>query len=122
MASPATLTVEVKPLRAAGAAMLGIAAVRPLVGGPGVPCPLRTLTGVPCPFCGMTRGVTSLVHGDLGHALLMNPGSFFVVAVAVALLVGVRRSQLRIPAWLLVAFVAALWTFQLFKYSTGRPL
>ena len=35
MASPATLTVEVKPLRAAGAAMLGIAAVRPLVGGPG---------------------------------------------------------------------------------------
>ena len=43
-------SVDLTQLRWIGAAMLGVAAVRPLVPFEFVPpCPLRTLTGVPCP-------------------------------------------------------------------------
>jgi hypothetical protein len=118
----AVVEIDARPLRSAGAAMLGIAAIRPLVGDPGVPCPLRTLTGVPCPFCGMTRGVTDLVHGDVVHALLMNPGSVLAVVLAVALLLSWRRRDISFPKWLPPVVIAGLWAFQLFKYATGRPL
>ena len=43
-------------------------------------CPLHALTGVPCPTCGMTRAVTSLIHGDLVGALIWNPLATFVLA------------------------------------------
>jgi len=104
--------------------MLGIAAVRPFVGNGnvGVGCPLRHLTGVPCPFCGMTRGVTAAVHGDLAHAALMNPGSVLLVVGAVFLLLRWRVRRVTVPAWLPVAAVAVLWAFQLFKYAVGLPL
>ena len=94
-----------KELRLAGAAMLGIAAVRPLVPFEFVPpCPLKTVTGIPCPMCGMTRGVTSLVHGDFAHALLMNPASYLAVALAILLIVRWRRSgKVEIPVWLVIA-------------------
>jgi hypothetical protein len=120
--SPATVRVDLRPLRWAGAGMLGIAAVRPLFGSPGLGCPLRAMTGVPCPFCGMTRGVTDVVHGDFGAAAFLNPGSLFLVFAAVALLVAWRRRTVTFPAWLPYALVVALWGFQLFKYATGRPL
>jgi len=43
-----TTTFDLKAMRGVGAAMLGIAAVRPLVPFEFVPpCPLRTLTGIP---------------------------------------------------------------------------
>jgi hypothetical protein len=49
---------------AACAAMAG--AVHPAVvahtGWPGLPCPLRTLTGVPCPFCGMTEAALTVAR------------------------------------------------------------
>ncbi|MBM3765322.1 MAG: DUF2752 domain-containing protein [Acidobacteria bacterium] len=32
-------------------------------------CPFRLLTGYPCPFCGMTRGVSSILRGRLRDAL-----------------------------------------------------
>ena len=85
----AGIEVDLKPLRyaGAGAAALGLAAAGPVLGTPGLGCPLRSLTGVPCPFCGTTRGVTELMHGDLGGALLMNPGSVLLV-VAQPLLSG----------------------------------
>lgn len=103
--------------------MLGIAAVRPFLGdSAGLPCPLRAVTGVPCPLCGMTRGVTEVVHGHLAHALQLNPGSVLLVVVAVALLTVWRRPTVRFPAWLPFVLVAALWAFQLTKYATGQPL
>jgi uncharacterized protein DUF2752 len=115
--------IELKPLRAAGAVMLAGAVVRPhLPAHLGPPCPLRTLTGVPCPFCGMTRGVTAFVHGDLGASLMFNPGAVLLVALAVVLLVAWRWRRVTIPMWVLVVFFATLWAFQLFKYATGRPL
>jgi len=104
--------------------MLSIAVAKPLFAGDntGVPCPLRTLTGVPCPFCGMTRGVTAFVHGDVARAALLNPGSVLLVLAAVALLVLWRVPRVTIPSYAIPLLVAALWSFELVKYSTGLPL
>ena len=104
--------------------MLAIAAAKPLFAGDstGVPCPLRTLTGVPCPFCGMTRGVTSFVHGDVARAALLNPGSVLLVIAAVAFLVLWRVPRVTIPSYTIPLVVAALWAFELVKYGTGLPL
>ena len=64
-----TTELEVRDLRVAGAAMLGAAAVLPLLpGAPGLVCPLRALTGVPCPLCGMTTSVESILQLRLGEA------------------------------------------------------
>ena len=118
-------TVDLREVRMAGAAMLAIAAVRPLVPFEFVPpCPLRTITGVPCPLCGMTRGVTALVHGEVGRAVFLNPGSLLAVAAAVLVLLAwrSRRTRIRIPVWTVASLLAVLWCWQLFKYATGRPL
>ena len=118
-----TTTFDLKAMRGVGAAMLGIAAVRPLVPFEFVPpCPLRTLTGIPCPLCGMTRGVTAAVHAQFGKALFLNPGSIVVVAAAIFLLVAWRSKRITIPVWLIVVVLALMWSWQLFKYATGRPL
>jgi hypothetical protein len=115
--------VDLKEMRVVGAAMLAVAAVRPLVPFEFVPpCPLRTLTGIPCPMCGMTRGVTALVHGDFARALLMNPASYVVVALAVLLLVQWRTKRVVVPVWLIVVTLGLMWSWQMFKYATGRPL
>ncbi len=115
--------VDARPLRQAALGLVGIAAVRAFLGdSAGIPCPLRRLTGVPCPLCGMTRGVTEAVHGHLGHALQLNPGSVLLVVVAVALLTVWRRPTVWFPAWLPFVLVGALWAFQLTKYATGQPL
>ena len=78
------------------------------------------MTGVPCPFCGMTRGVTEAVHGDVAGAAASNPGSMLLVVAAVLLLVTWRRRTASFPMWLPYALVAALWAFELLKYAT-RP-
>jgi hypothetical protein len=99
-------------------------------------CPLRSLTGIPCPLCGMTRGVEALVHGDVVGSLRMNPGALLLVLTAVAfvgfVLVPRRARLFTVPAWSVpawsvrggsvVATFAGLWGWQLFKFSTGRPL
>jgi uncharacterized protein DUF2752 len=118
-----TTRVDLKALRAFGAGMLAVAAVRPLLPVEMVPpCPLRTLTGVPCPLCGMTRGVTAAVHGHLGHALFLNPGSVAAVILAVAVLLAWRTRRVTVRVWMIVTVLGLLWSWQLFKYATGRPL
>jgi hypothetical protein len=117
------LTLETKPLRVAGAGAVVVAAALPLLPGhDAVTCPLRATTGAPCPFCGMTRGVGRALRGDLAGAALLNPGSVLLVVAAVALVAAVRRPTVRVPAWVPVVLVAALWSFQLVKLATGRPL
>ena len=116
-------TVNLEALRVFGAGMLAVAAVRPLIPFEFVPpCPLRTLTGVPCPFCGMTRGVTAAVHADLARAVFLNPGSIAAVVLAVLLLIAWRTKRVQIPVWAIVVVFALLWSWQLFKYATGRSL
>jgi hypothetical protein len=118
-----TTRVDVKAIRTLGAGMLAVAAVRPLLPVEVVPpCPLRTITGVPCPLCGMTRGVTAAVHGNIGHALFLNPGSVAAVILAVVLLFAWRTQRVTVRVWMIVAVLGLLWSWQLFKYATGRPL
>jgi len=98
--------------------MLAVAAVRPLLpGSPGLPCPLRTLTGIPCPLCGMTTSVTDVVHGHLGSAFAANPGGVVLVVVAVWLLVRRDVTAVRAPSWLLPVALALMWLFELVRYS-----
>jgi Protein of unknown function (DUF2752) len=115
-AGPA-LEPDVRDLRIAGGLLLACAAARAAAGSDlGVPCPLRELTGVPCPLCGMTTSVTETVRLDLGDALAASPGGIAAVAVAVALIVR-PSDRLRVPAALLYSALAALWLFQLHRFS-----
>ena len=43
------------------------------------------ITGLPCIFCGMTRGLHHLLHGELGRALYYNWLAFPLLATALAL-------------------------------------
>lgn len=36
-------------------------------------CGFANLTGLPCPGCGMTRGLSALLHGDVVQAIRFNP-------------------------------------------------
>lgn len=115
--------IELQPLRAAGLLLVPVAiALSILPVDPIPPCPLRTLTGIPCPLCGSTRGVIAAVHGQVGHALALNPASIAVLVLAVLLVVGWRVERIRVPVWGIVAVFALLWSYQMFKYATGRPL
>jgi hypothetical protein len=118
-----TTEIQLAPLRTAGLFVVPAAialSVSPF--DPVPPCPLRTLTGIPCPLCGSTRGVIAAVHGDLGHALALNPASIGVLVLALLMVAGWRVERIRIPVWVIVAVFAVLWSYQLFKYGTGRPL
>ena len=44
-------------------------------------CLIKQGTGMPCPSCGSTRSVVSLLHGDLLHALYLNPLGIIVLLV-----------------------------------------
>ena len=123
MALTDTTIVQLRPLRVAGLLLVPAAvalSVSPV--DPVPPCPLRTLTGVPCPLCGSTRGVIAAVHGDIGRALTLNPASLVVLALAALLVLGWRVERIRVPVWTIVSVFAVLWSYQLFKFGTGRPL
>lgn len=97
--------------------MLAIAAILPLIpGSPGLPCPLRALTGIPCPLCGMTTSVVATVHLRFGDALAANPAGVLAVVVAIVLLI---RRPATVPVWLpaILGVLAAMWAFQLHRFG-----
>jgi len=118
---------------AAGAAALG--AVYPAVtahtGWPGLPCPLRTLTGVPCPFCGMTTATVAVCHGDWAGAAAANPLVYLVAAlvagtipVLLARAAGLAPRPRPWPAarrrragWAMAAVAGLSWLFQLHRFG-----
>ena len=112
-----TLALDAGELRIAGAVMLGAAAVLERIPGHQVVgCPLRVLTGIPCPLCGMTTSVEETVRLHLGRAVEANPAGIVAVAAAIGLLV-LRPRRLRIPAALPPLTLAALWAFELHRFS-----
>jgi hypothetical protein len=51
--------------------------------GAGVPlCPFRYLTGLPCPGCGLTRGLSSLLHLHFARAFDYHPLAYFLLPAA----------------------------------------
>jgi Protein of unknown function (DUF2752) len=111
------LELDVREVRLLGGLMLGCAAARAAVdASAGLPCLLREATGIPCPLCGMTTSVTETVRLDLRDALAASPGGVVLVALALALLVR-PPNRLRFPAALLYSALAALWLFQLHRFS-----
>lgn len=71
-------------------------------------CPFRTLTGILCPLCGITRGVSDLLHGDwlaaIGHHALSPLAVILMVSVLVLSLLG-RALPNRVCMYLLAAFL-----------------
>ncbi len=116
--SLATTDLDLRTLRPLGAAMLGLGALLPhLPGNPGLPCPLRTITGVPCPFCGCTTSVEAAMHGHPMAALAASPLGLLIVAFALLLLVRPRWSRTRIWLGPLVAMAGLSWVFELARFG-----
>ena len=112
-----TVALDGREIRWTGLGLLAAGAVLPaLPGEPGLPCPLRTITGVPCPLCGMTTSVVATVHLRLSDALAANPAGIAVVLLAIALIV-FRPARLPLPALVAPFVLAALWLFELHRFS-----
>jgi hypothetical protein len=114
----ATWNVDVTGLRWAGAAMLGLGVGLPLLPhDPGLPCPLRTMTGVPCPLCGMTTAVNAALAGHVHASVVANPFGLVAVVLAVVLLLRPRVRALDVPVSILLAVAAASWSWELRRFG-----
>jgi hypothetical protein len=97
--------------------MLVLGATLPHVpGNPGLPCPLRTVTGVPCPLCGLTTSVKAVMRADIGAAATTNPFGILAVGVALLLLLRPQRGNLRMSAIVLLLGIALSWLTQLHRF------
>lgn len=104
-------------MRRLGAAMLALGLALPhLPGNPGLPCPLRSVTGVPCPFCGLTTSVEAVLRGDGHRAWAANPFGVLAVVFAVILVVRPRWRRVSVPAIAVVVGLAVSWIFELHRY------
>ena len=111
--------VELDPvdLRGAAFAMLVAGVTLPLLPGhPGIACPLRRLTGIPCPLCGMTTSVEQTLRLHLHTAAVANPAGLLAVALAIVLTVR-RPRRIAVPTLLPALLLAAMWLFELHRYS-----
>ena len=83
---------------------------------PGLLCPMRATTGVPCPTCGMTTSVKACLNLDFAAAISASPAGIGALVFAAGLVV-VRPKRLVVPWVLLVAVLAFMWVWQLFRFS-----
>lgn len=80
-ATPRLAAAAVEPLTVGSLGLLALALVDPSDAGPSL-CPSAVVFGVACPLCGLTRGVSRLVRGDLATSWDMHPMAGPVLAVA----------------------------------------
>jgi hypothetical protein len=111
------VTIDVSDARGAAVAMLGAALVLPFTGHGGLPCPLRTLTGIPCPMCGMTTSVEASVHAHPLAAFAANPAGPLLTIAAAFLVLRPPSRSFALPVVAVVVVVAALWLFELHRFS-----
>lgn len=117
MTAGGMLELDVREVRLLAGLMIACGAARAAADtSAGLPCLLREATGVPCPLCGMTTSVTETVSFDFRDAVAATPGGVVLVVLAVALLVR-PPNRLRFPAAVLYSALAALWLFQLHRFS-----
>jgi Protein of unknown function (DUF2752) len=113
-----TVEFHLNDVRGAAIALLAAGSALPLLPGhPGLPCPLRMLTGIPCPFCGTTTSVEATLHVDPGAAFAANPLGPALVASALVLVVRRPRHPLRVPLLFVIVLAAALWLFELHRFD-----
>jgi hypothetical protein len=112
-----SVELDLGALRWPGAAMLAAGAALPMLGHPGVGCPLRTITGIPCPLCGMSTSVEDSLRLQIVDALKANPVGLLAVAVAVFALLVRRDLKLRIPIYLVYAGLLSMWLFELIRFG-----
>lgn len=53
---------------------------------PVFPCAFHAITGLPCLFCGGTRSVRAVLHGEFALAAYLNPIGFLALGAGAALL------------------------------------
>ncbi|MBI3951227.1 MAG: DUF2752 domain-containing protein [Acidobacteria bacterium] len=101
-------------------------------------CGFRNLTGLSCPGCGITRGLSALLHGELLEAVRFNP--LAIPASLFSILVWLRslcvltnqtstlnwidrllawRHHRRLM-WALLAILAAFWLWRVGVYLQAR--
>lgn len=80
--TPGTRAVDLtEPLTVGGLGAAGLVLVNPPdTGAPW--CPSVLLFSTPCPLCGLTRGVSRLVRGDVEASLAFHPLAWLVLLIA----------------------------------------
>lgn len=90
-------------------------------------CPFRAITGFVCPGCGSTRGLHSLVHGDIVGAFEFNPLLilslpfllFALVRYTTAAVTGRPPKVNRLDAkyiWMVFVVIMCFWVFRNTRY------
>ncbi len=112
-------------LALAGVALIILFRVDPATSAWYPPCPFHRLTGFDCPGCGSTRGLHSLLHGDLLRAadynLLLLPA---LPALALGFYVRISGrgaglwERVNKPAWIL-GLICVFW---ILRNIPGHPL
>jgi hypothetical protein len=108
------VTPAVVAVTAAAGALLGTGIVS-------IPCWFHALTGADCPFCGGSRALGALLHGDLAGALRFNAFAVLVLlpaAIAALVLLGRGELGMPVPSWrsrraalVALAVAAVAWWF-----------
>lgn len=83
------------------------------LGGVGIPCPFRLLTGLKCPGCGVTTMLCDLLRLDVLGAFEANPVLLFLLAPSLLLIVllewkGKKSKAVRVLCTVLLSLVIAI--------------